>query len=130
MTLQPLLDAPAAIQLHAFAALGAFAIGCVQMAGPKGVAVHRILGWTWVALMTVVAISSFWVHQIRLWGEWSPIHLLSIFTLATLPWAVFAARRHKVRTHSRTMILLFGGALVVAGLLTFLPGRLMHGVLF
>jgi uncharacterized membrane protein len=28
------------------------------------------------------------------------------------------------------MIGLFGGALVVAGLLTFLPGRIMHAVAF
>ena len=35
--------------------------------------------------MAVVAVSSFWIHQIRLVGPWSPIHLLSIFTLVMLP---------------------------------------------
>jgi uncharacterized membrane protein len=30
--------------------------------------------------MAMVAISSFWIHQIRLLGPWSPIHLLSVFT--------------------------------------------------
>ena len=34
-------------------------------------------------------LSSFWIHEIRLVGPWSPIHLLSIFTLVMLPVAVW-----------------------------------------
>ena len=60
MSLAPLLDAAPAIPLHAFAAMGAFAIGLVQFAAPKGTLPHRTLGWIWVALMATVAISSFW----------------------------------------------------------------------
>ena len=36
MTLAPLLNASPAIQLHAFAAMAAFALGLVQFAAPKG----------------------------------------------------------------------------------------------
>jgi uncharacterized membrane protein len=36
MTLAPLLAAPTAIQIHAFAAIVAFAIGAIQLALPKG----------------------------------------------------------------------------------------------
>jgi uncharacterized membrane protein len=43
---------------------------------------------------------------------------------------VLAARRHKVSTHSRAMISIFTGALVVAGLFTLVPGRIMHRVVF
>ena len=39
--------------------------------------------------------------------------------------AVAAARRHKVRLHARLMTGLFTGGLVLAGLLAFMPGRLM-----
>src|SRR5882762_610148 len=85
MNLAPLLDAAPAIPLHAFAAMAAFALGIVQFAAPKGTLPHRTLGWIWVILMAVVAISSFWIHQIKLWGPWSPIHFLSIFTLIVLP---------------------------------------------
>ena len=67
--------------MHAFAALGAFVLGAVQLARVKGTTQHRALGYTWAALMLIVAVSSFWVHEIRSWGPWSPIHLLSIFTL-------------------------------------------------
>src|SRR6202000_1954584 len=118
MNLAPLLDAAPAIPLHAFAAMGAFVLGVVQFAAPKGTLPHRTIGWIWVSLMALVAISSFWIHQIRLVGPWSPIHLLSIFTLAMLPLAVWRAHRHDVIAHRRIMILIFAGALVIAGLFT------------
>jgi uncharacterized membrane protein len=51
MTLTPLLDALAVIQIHAFAALAAFAVGAVQLAAPKGTIPHRFVGWSWAALM-------------------------------------------------------------------------------
>jgi len=130
MSLAPLLDAAPAIPLHAFAAMAAFALGIVQFAAPKGTLPHRTLGWIWVGLMAVVAVSSFWIHQIRLLGPWSPIHLLSIFTLIMLPLAVWRARHHQVVGHRRIMILIFTGALVVAGLFTLVPGRVMHAVVF
>ena len=130
MSFAPLLDAAPAIPLHAFAAMAAFALGLVQFAAPKGTAPHRTVGWIWVALMIVVAGSSFWIHQIRLVGPWSPIHLLSIFTLVMLPLAVWKAHTHQVTAHRRIMIFIFLGALVIAGLFTLVPGRVMHRVVF
>ena len=130
MSLAPLLNAAPQIPLHAFAAMGAFVLGLVQFAAPKGTLPHRTIGWIWVALMAVVAISSFWIHQIRLFGPFSPIHLLSIFTLVMLPLAVWRAHRHDVAGHRRVMVLTFTGALVIAGLFTLLPGRIMHAVVF
>ena len=130
MSFTPLLEASGTIPLHAFAAMAAFALGIVQFAAPKGTLPHRTVGWIWVGLMAVVAASSFWIHEIRLLGPWSPIHLLSIFTLIVLPIAVWRARRHRVADHRRIMILIFAGALVIAGLFTFLPGRIMHAVVF
>jgi uncharacterized membrane protein len=130
MTLRPLIDAPLVIQIHAFAAMTAFAVGVVQLAAPKGTIPHRLIGRSWAALMLIVAISSFFIHQIRLWGPWSPIHLLSILVLVTLPLAVLHARRHDVRQHRMAMLMLFTGALVIAGGFTLLPGRIMHAVAF
>jgi uncharacterized membrane protein len=130
MTLAPLLQASPAIQLHAFAAMTAFALGVVQLSAPKGTLPHRTVGWIWVTLMLAVSISAFFIHQIRLWGQWSPIHLLAIFTLITLPIAVWNAHRHRVPQHRNAMIAIFLGALVVAGLFTLVPGRIMHAVVF
>jgi uncharacterized membrane protein len=101
----------------------------VQFAAPTGTLRHRTVGWTWVGLMTVVAASSFWIHEIRSRGPWSPIQLLSIMVLVLLPVAVVAARRHNVSRHRKTMIGIFTGGLVAAGLFTFLPGRIIHAVL-
>jgi uncharacterized membrane protein len=130
MTLAPLLDAGAAIQIHAAAATAAFALGLVQFAAPKGTLPHRTIGWVWVGLMAVVAITAFFIHELRLWGAWSPIHLFGIVTLATLPLGVWHARNHRVPRHRVVMTSLFLGALVTAGLFTVVPGRLMHKALF
>jgi len=80
--------------------------------------------------MVAVSGTSFWIHELRLWGPWSPIHLLSIFTLATLPLGVLYAKRHRVANHRKVMIAIFTGALVIAGLFTFVPGRIMYAVVF
>jgi uncharacterized membrane protein len=130
MSLAPLLDAVPPIPVHAFAAMAAFALGVVQLAAPKGTLPHRTLGWIWVALMAVVAVSAFWIHQLRIVGPFSPIHLLSIYVPVMLVVGVLAARRHNVQRHRRTMIGLFAGALIIAGLFTFMPGRVMHAVVF
>jgi uncharacterized membrane protein len=108
VSLAPLLNAAPPISLHAFAAMAAFALGVVQLAAPKGTLPHRTLGFT-------VALSSFWIHQIRLLGPWSPIHLLSILTLVTVPLGVWKAHRHEVADHRRVMILIFSGALSSPG---------------
>jgi uncharacterized membrane protein len=44
--------------------------------------------------------------------------------------AVVHARRHNVSGHRKAMTSIFFGALIVAGLFTFLPGRIMHAVVF
>ena|SRR5437667_7755179 len=130
MSLAPLFAAPSVVQIHAFAAITAFAVGLIQFTAPKGTIPHRLIGWSWVMLMLTVVLSSFFIHIIRFWGPWSPIHLLSIFTLVTLPLAVWRAHRHDVRRHRNAMTNLFMGALVIAGVFTFLPGRIMHAVAF
>ena len=128
MTLAPLLAVSPAIQMHAFAAMTAFVLGVVQLSAPKGTIPHRTIGWIWVLLMLAVSISAFWIHQLRLWGPWSPIHLLATFTLIMLPIGVLHARRHRVVSHRWTMIGIFAGALVIAGIFTFVPGRIMYAV--
>jgi len=128
MSLAPLLNAEPVIQIHAFAAMTAFVLGIVQLVAPKGTLPHRTIGWIWVILLAMIALSSFFIHEIKLIGPFSPIHLLAIFTLVMLPLAVVRARRHEVQKHRKTMLGLFFGALVIAGAFTFVPGRIMHAV--
>jgi uncharacterized membrane protein len=130
MTLAPLLSADLAIRLHAIPAILAFLLGAAQLGLPKGSRLHRIMGWTWVALMTLVAASSFFIHTICSFGGFSLIHLLSIVTLVTLPLAVLHARQHRIAKHAKAMKILFFAALVLAGAFTFTPGRIMYDLAF
>ncbi len=130
MSLAPLLAASPVIQIHAFAAMAAFLLGAIQLVAPKGTIPHRTFGWAWVVLMLTVSISSMFINQIRTFGPFSPIHLLSVFVIVAAPFAAFAARKHNVRRHSIWMGALFLFALIVAGIFTFWPGRIMHAVVF
>ena len=81
---------------HALAAFAAVILGAVQLWMRKGGRVHRTLGYIWVALMAIFALSSCFIHELRLVGAFSPIHLLNIFTLWSLYMAIRAAKdRHK-----------------------------------
>ena len=99
MSLGPLLSAPPPIPWHAFAAFAALAIGGAQLALPKGTTRHRVMGYAWAGLMLVIAISSFWIQQIRLVGPFSPIHILSIIVLITVPLAVWDAHIQTSQGH-------------------------------
>lgn len=130
MSLDPLLSEGFAVAAHAVAALAALVIGAIQLAAPKGTVPHRALGWVWVVLMLWIAIGSFWIAELRLWGRWSPIHLLSLLVIAMVPLAVWRARRGRIEAHRRGMIALYTLALVGAGVFTLWPGRVMHAVVF
>ncbi len=117
------------IMIHMCFAVVAFAIGLIQLLGPKGTMAHRILGWTWVIMMMTVAISSFFIHAINPKG-FSVIHILSVIVVCVLPVGVYAARRHNIDLHRRTMRNVFLGGLVIAGVFTFFPGRLIWQMFF
>ncbi|MEP1765349.1 MAG: DUF2306 domain-containing protein [Sulfitobacter sp.] len=129
MTLAPLTNASVVIQIHTAFALAAVLLTIAIFTLKKGSPLHRIFGWSWVIIMGIVAVSSFGIHELRLIGPFSPIHLLSIFTLWSLVRGVIAARSHRVRAHKRIMQSLTFGALLVAGAFTFLPGRTMFAVI-
>jgi uncharacterized membrane protein len=112
------------LSAHVIAAVIALLIGAVILLGRKGDRLHRVLGWTWVLAMTITAGASLFILELN-HGSFSLIHALSAYTLISLPLGVFAARRGDIRAHRATMTMMFTGALIVAGLFTFLPGRLM-----
>lgn len=130
MNFAPLLAAPMAVQMHAFAAMAAVVLGVVQFVAPKGTVPHRALGWLWAGLMMGVAGSSFLITGIAGPGQFSWIHGLSVLTLAMVPLAVWAAHRHRVEAHRTAMGWIFVLALLVTGGFTLLPGRVMHRVVF
>jgi uncharacterized membrane protein len=128
MNFAPLLAAPPAIHVHLAATLAALALGMAMLVRRKGTVWHKRLGWLWVLLMLTAAVSSFWITGVS--GSFSPIHALSLLVLILVPAAVIAIRRGKVATHRKAMISLFIGALIIPGLFTLLPARLLGGLVF
>ena len=121
------LTFPSAI--HLAAVVPAVAIGVTQLLMKKGTSLHKLLGWIWVLAMLVVAISSFWILEIRKGAGWSVIHLLSAWTLISLACALWYIRRGNVRAHKGFMVgVMFG--LVGAGIGALTPGRFLSQLLF
>jgi uncharacterized membrane protein len=120
-------DIPTPIWIHLTAALLALGLGIVMLVRPKGTPSHKLLGRTWAALMLTVAISSLWIPEFL---HFSWIHLFTLLTLVMLPLAIYRIRTGDVKGHARTMKGLFLGALVIAGLFTLVPGRLLGNLLW
>ena len=118
------------IPLHAVAAMAAIILGGVQFYMKKGGILHKLIGRTWVGLMVVVSVSSFFIHKIELWGAYSPIHLLSVWTIFSLGLAIYYVRVGNIKRHKQVMIALYGFALLLTGLFTLMPGRVMHQIVF
>jgi uncharacterized membrane protein len=117
----------AVIVLHLAAALAALAIGALAFAARKGSAVHRAAGRSWVLLMLVAAISSFWIQTK---GHFSPIHILSVAVPVLLGLGVYYAATGRLVRHRRMMIGIYALGLGAAGLFTLLPDRLLGHALW
>ena len=110
------------IVFHLAFALAALALGSVVLVRRKGTASHKMLGRIWASLMAAVALSSFWIFEIRQGVGPSFVHLLSVWTLISLACATYLIRRGKVRAHKRFMIGTFLG-LAGADAGALMPGR-------
>ncbi len=130
MNITPFFEADLAVQVHVVLALVAVMSGSAVFAIRKGTRTHRLLGRVWIGAMVVVALSSFFIHGLRVWGPFSPLHLLSVFTLGTVVFAIVMVRRGNIRAHKLSLIGLFLGGVVGAGLLTMSRGLLMSRILF
>jgi uncharacterized membrane protein len=92
------------IATHAFAACSAWLLGAWQVfLSTKGDARHRMVGRVWVGLALYVAISSFWMKELRP-GQFSLLHILSVVTIVSVILGIFAARRGDLRAHQGDMI--------------------------
>lgn len=115
-----------AILFHVATVVPAAFLGAWLLAAPKGTKRHRRLGRLWIGLMAATSLSTFFIHEIRLVGDFSPIHLISAYVLASCVLAVRAARRRNIAAHRSHVAGMYLGGIVIAGAFTFLPGRIMH----
>lgn len=129
MNIEHFFAAPWHIQLHALAAMGALGLGVVQFTAPKGTIPHRTLGYVWVTLMVITAVSAYFIRS-RPDDGFTWIHLLIPVTLFGTVGLALQARRGFSGKHRNTALFLFVSALLVPGAFTLLPGRLMNTVIF
>jgi uncharacterized membrane protein len=130
MTLSPLLAAALPVQFHVACALVALALGPIALLRRRRDRWHRIVGMVWILAMGGAAVSSFLIVEIRMIGPFSPIHALSVLVLWSLWSALVAIRSGNVAKHRATLRALYVFGLLVPGLFTLLPGRIMHEVVF
>jgi uncharacterized membrane protein len=134
LTLEPLFHAPLAVKIHVATVIPAFFLGTWQIFfSRKGAPLHRALGYIYLALMTVTAITTLFIHALMPngpFGGFSPIHLLVGLTLFGVVGALRGAWTHNIPLHRYSMLGVYIGGLLIAGSLTFLPGRIMHAVVF
>jgi len=134
MTLAPILAASPAIKIHVATVTPAFLIGTYQIFfSRKGAPFHRALGYIYLTLMTITAIAALFVHSVMPRGPFfgfSPIHLFVPLTLFGVVGALRGAWTHNIPMHRRAMLGVYIGGILIAGSLAFLPGRVMHSVVF
>ena len=134
MSLAPLLAAPFAVQLHVFTVVPAFFLGTwLIFFSRKGAKHHRAVGYVYLTLMTVTAIAALFIHQIPaidiVYG-FGPIHIFSVVTLSGVVGALRGAWTHNIKMHRSSMLGVYIGGLLIAGTFAFLPGRIMHAMVF
>lgn len=121
-------EEPMIIKIHVIVAVLALLIGAAVLLMRKGTGGHRALGRVFACCALATAATSFLIHEIRLWGIWSPIHLLSIMVIFGIWRAVRAVRRGNVVAHIRLMQSVYLWGFVVAGAFTLLPSRTLGEV--
>jgi len=109
------------IWVHFLAAVLAIVLGLINLVSEKGTFQHQIIGWFWLIIMIFVTISSLWIREINE-GDFSWIHLLTIWTIISMGIAIINIKKGNIRTHAGFMVGTMVGA-VIAGGFAMMPGR-------
>ena len=117
---------------HLLTAFSALLLGSVVLARRKGSTSHRVLGWTWVALMASAALASAFIRDYRLPNlfGFTPFHAFTLLVAVLLPRGIWLIHRGNVLGHRKTMRGLYIGACALAGVFTLLPGRFLGQLLW
>lgn len=120
---------PLLVQIHLASMIIIMASTVPMLIRPKGTPGHRQLGRIWAGLMWGNAILTLFFNagSRRLGGifvgDFSPIHIISLFVAISVPLAVMKARRHDRAGHEANIRGLVIGSLLVAGFFTLPFGR-------
>ncbi|EAS47891.1 hypothetical protein GB2207_08781 [marine gamma proteobacterium HTCC2207] len=124
------------IYIHAFFALIAVPVGLYILLTKKGTQKHKLTGRIWTLFLLIVSFTALFIQAINP-GEYSLIHLLIPWTIGSLIYSIWSIRKFQKtklqkykKAHMYSMIGVYVGALLVAGVFTLMPGRLFYEILF
>jgi len=124
------------IYIHAFFALIAVPVGLYILLTKKGTQKHKLTGRIWTLFLLIVSFTALFIQAINP-GEYSLIHLLIPWTIGSLIYSIWSIRKFQKtklqkykKAHMCSMIGVYVGALLVAGVFTLMPGRLFYEILF
>ena len=121
------------MNIHLATVVPCFIIGTVLLLIKKGTPLHKNAGRIYLILMLITAIITLFMQAKvgpRMLNHFGWLHCFSILTIYTVPTAYFAAKKGNIKSHKRKMILLYFGAIIIAGGFTFFPGRYLYEVFF
>ncbi|WP_168193065.1 DUF2306 domain-containing protein [Rhodophyticola sp. CCM32] len=132
MTIDPILSASPAVQVHIAAACLAILLGPFAIYRRQRDRIHKLTGYIWIMAMMLLAGSSLTIpaHVFPIVGMFGPIHLLSIAVFYILWKGYRHIRAGRRALHAQSMRALYWNSLGIAGAFTFLPGRVMNRVFF
>jgi uncharacterized membrane protein len=123
------------IAAHALAAGLAVPLGALALLARPGsrlhkaigARLHKAMGYAWAVLMLVAALTGAFIRDFGLpnINGYTPIHLLVVVTVVTVPLGVWLAITRRFEAHRRVMLNTYWGACIVAGAFTLLPSRLI-----
>lgn len=119
--------------IHLATVVPCFVIGTVLLLIKKGTKFHKVSGRIYMVLMLITAsVTLFMPARVgpQFLGHFGYIHLFSVLTIYTVPSSYFAIKNGNVKKHRLGMILLYFGAIIIAGGFTFVPGRFLHDFFF
>jgi uncharacterized membrane protein len=113
-----------ALAVHLATVIPAIPLGAYVLFNRKGGPRHRLLGRIWLSLMMITGVATIFIRNINQ-GNFSWIHLFTLLTFIGVPKAIITARQGKIDQHRKHLVSFYVGALLVAGVTAFLPGRTM-----
>lgn len=119
--------------LHLATVVPCFIIGTILLLIKKGTTLHKKAGRLYMILMLITAIITLFMPAHvgpRLLNHFGWIHSFSVLTIYTVPTAYIAVKKGDINSHKRKMILLYFGAIIIAGGFTFFPGRYLYEIFF
>lgn len=119
--------------IHLWTILPALIIGMYLHLNAKGTKQHKIIGKIYMLPMFFTASVTFFMPALvgpTVFNHFGFIHIFSVIVVYEIPMAYFAIRRGDIEKHRSYMFELYFGGLMLAGALTFMPGRTIHVLFF